>query len=46
VFGSFQWARCISSFPLLLNDDPIWAWRNRLLFAFNGFAGQALGYPV
>jgi glutathione S-transferase len=46
VFGSFPWARCISSFPLLLNDDLIWAWRNRLLFAFNGFFGQALGHPV
>jgi glutathione S-transferase len=31
VFGCFQWARCISSFPLLLRDDPIWPWRERLL---------------
>lgn len=46
VFGSFQWARCISSFPLLLKDDPVWAWRQRLLSAFDGFAGKALGYPV
>jgi len=46
VFGCFQWARCTSSFPLLLKDDPVWAWRERLLSAFDGFAGQALGYPV
>ena len=46
VFGCFQWARCISSFPLLLEDDPVWAWRDRLLSAFDGFAGKALGYPV
>ena len=46
VFGCFQWARCISPFPLLLKDDAMWAWRDRLLSAFDGFAGQALGYPV
>ena len=37
VFGCFQWARCISSFPLLLKDDPVWAWRERVLSAFDGF---------
>jgi glutathione S-transferase len=46
VFGCFQWARCISSFPLLLKDDPVWTWRDRLLSAFGGFADKALGYPV
>ena len=46
VFGCFQWARCISAFPLLLNDDPVWAWRDRLLSAFDGFAEKALAYPV
>jgi glutathione S-transferase len=46
VFGCFQWARCISSFPLLTKDDPVWAWRDRLLSAFDGFAGKALGYPL
>jgi glutathione S-transferase len=46
VFGCFQWARCISSFSLLLKDDPVWAWRDRLLSAFDDFAGKALGYPV
>lgn len=46
VFGCFQWARCISPFPLLLKDDPVWAWRDRLLSAFDGFARHAIGYPV
>ena len=46
VFGCFQWARCISSFPLLSKDDPVWSWRDRLLSAFDGFAGKALAYPV
>lgn len=46
VFGCFQWARCISSFPLLLRDDPVWSWRDRLLSAFDGFARKALGYSV
>jgi glutathione S-transferase len=46
VFGCFQWARCISSFSLLLKDDVVWAWRDRLLAAFDEFARDALGYPV
>jgi glutathione S-transferase len=46
VFGCFQWARCISPFPLLLDDDPVWAWRERLLSEFDGFAGKALGYAA
>jgi glutathione S-transferase len=46
VFGCFQWARCISAFHLLLKDDSVWAWRERLLSAFDGFARKAIGYPV
>ena len=46
VFGCFQWARCISSFPLLFTDDAVWSWRDRLLSTFGGFATKALGYPV
>jgi glutathione S-transferase len=44
VFGSFQWARCVSELPLLAADDPIAAWRQRLLDAFDGLAGKARGY--
>ena len=46
VFGGFQWARCISSFPLLAADDPVFAWRGRLLGAFDGLAGKARGYAA
>jgi glutathione S-transferase len=46
VFGCFQWSRCISDFQVLLPDDPIAAWRHRLLAAFNGLARDAPGYPA
>jgi glutathione S-transferase len=38
VFGGFQWARVASAFPLLLSDDPVFRWRDRLLDAFGGLA--------
>ena len=46
VFGCFQWSRCISAFPLLLKDDPVWAWRERLLSVFDGFARKAPAYAA
>jgi glutathione S-transferase len=46
VFGCFQFARCMSRFPLLLEDDPVWVWRDRLLSSFDGFARKALSYAV
>lgn len=46
VFGAFQWCRCISDFKLLLPDDPVYAWRQRMLDLFDGLAGRAKGYPV
>ena len=46
ILGSFQWCRCISDFALLAPDDPIYAWRGRMLGLFDGFAGKAKGYPV
>jgi glutathione S-transferase len=42
VFGGFQWARCISPFALLAADDPVFAWRERMLDAFGGTPRQAL----
>jgi len=42
VFGSFQWARCTSPFALLAPDDPIFAWRERMLDAFDGMARRAM----
>jgi glutathione S-transferase len=38
LFGGFQWARCVSAYELLAADDPIAAWRARLLQAFDGLA--------
>jgi glutathione S-transferase len=46
LFGAFQWARCISDFSLLAADDPVAAWRGRMLGLFGGLAGAAVGYPV
>ena len=41
VFGSFQWARCVSAFELLARDDTIAAWRGRMLDRFDGLARLA-----
>ncbi|MFH5926134.1 glutathione S-transferase family protein [Roseomonas xinghualingensis] len=38
AFGPLQWARCVSAFPVLAADDPVHAWRGRLLDAFGGLA--------
>ncbi|MBX6424651.1 MAG: glutathione S-transferase family protein [Variibacter sp.] len=46
VFGMLQWARCISPVPLLAADDPVAAWRERLLDAFDGLARRAPAYAV
>jgi glutathione S-transferase len=42
VLGSFQWPRCISAFALLAPDDPIFAWRERMLDAFDGMPRRAM----
>jgi glutathione S-transferase len=41
AFGPFMWARCVSTTKLLAPDDPIQAWRERLLDAFEGLARSA-----
>ena len=41
VFGSFQWARCVSAFELLADGDVVAAWRERMLDRFDGLAGRA-----
>src|SRR5262245_35449816 len=38
VFGGFQWARAVSPFKLLTEDDPVHAWRERMLDAHGGTA--------
>jgi glutathione S-transferase len=46
VFGAFQWVRCISDFAVLAADDPVAAWRRRMLDLYDGLAGKARGYAV
>jgi glutathione S-transferase len=46
VFGAFQWARTISRFPLLADDDPIKAWFERCLDLYDGLGGAAPGYET
>ena len=44
LFGTFQWARIISPVPLLERDDPVYAWRRRMLDLYGGLGENALGY--
>jgi glutathione S-transferase len=46
LFGPFQWARCISPFALLEADDPIRAWRDRLLDCFGALARHSPAYDA
>ena len=46
VFGAFQWARVVSPFKLLAEDDPVYRWREKLLDAFDGMARKSPGYQV
>ncbi|MEM7025679.1 MAG: glutathione S-transferase C-terminal domain-containing protein [Pseudomonadota bacterium] len=36
VFGGFQWARTVSGFAVLDDDDPIKAWFERCLDLYDG----------
>ena len=46
LFGPFQWARAVSPVRLLEPDDPVYAWRERMLDLHGGYARAAKGYPV
>jgi glutathione S-transferase len=46
VFGAFQWARCTSQVQLLEVDDPIHAWRERMLALHGGVGTHTLGYST
>jgi glutathione S-transferase len=46
MFGGFQWARAVSPFQLLKPEDPVYAWREKLLDTFDGMARKSVGYPV
>ncbi|HET8996261.1 MAG TPA: glutathione S-transferase family protein [Acetobacteraceae bacterium] len=41
VFGTLQWPWCCSRFPLLAEDDPVAAWRERMLDLFGGLGRGA-----
>ena len=44
VFGAFQWARAVSEFEVLAADDPVAAWRGRMLDLYDGLGRRAPGY--
>ena len=46
VFGAFAWARSISDFALLKPDDPVYAWRDRMLDLYDGMPRSSVGYDV
>jgi glutathione S-transferase len=46
AMGAFLWARGVSGFTLLEADDPIHAWRQRMLDLFDGLAAKATAFPV
>ncbi len=45
VFGAFQWARCISDYRLVEEDNIVFDWRRRMLDLFDGLGRSVLGYP-
>jgi glutathione S-transferase len=46
LFGAFQWARALSPQRLLEPDDPVFAWREKMLDLHGGLARKAKGHPV
>ena len=44
VFGAFQWARAVSPFGILEDDDPVRAWFERCLDLHDGLGRNAPGY--
>ena len=43
LFGGFAWVRGVSRKQLLDADDPVYAWRERMLDLFDGLARKAPG---
>jgi glutathione S-transferase len=44
LFGMFQWARSVSPTRLLEQDDPLFAWRERMLDLFGRYARESKGF--
>lgn len=41
AFSPFQWARLVSDYQILADDDPLHPWLNRMLDLFDGMAAEA-----
>ena len=41
LLGNLQWARCVSRFPLIANDDAVAEWHTRGLALFDGLLANA-----
>jgi len=41
VFGAFMWARNTSPVKLVAEDDPVYAWRERMLDLYDGLARKS-----
>ena len=46
VFSFFMWAKSVSPIQLLDADDPVHAWRERMLDAYGGVGRKAVGFAV
>ena len=46
LFGPLAGSRTVSAFKQLEPDDPVHAWRGRMMDLFSGYAASAKGYPV
>lgn len=46
VFSQFQWARVVSSFQLLQQNDPVFIWRERMLDLYGGYARDTVCYDI
>jgi glutathione S-transferase len=45
VFGTFQWARSVSTYLALETDDPLYGWRGRMLDLHDGLGRTVNAYP-
>ena len=46
AFAPFQWARMVSPLKLLAEEDPVFAWRGRMLDLYDGDAAKAPAFPI
>lgn len=44
VFGALQWARLMSDYPLLADNDPLTDWRNRVAQLYNSLGDSHAHY--